>query len=197
MIRLFLVRQGELKMYHIKNNAKSIQSANLISTALFELLKEKSYEEITITDIYRKSYVSRGTFYRLFNTIDDVLYYEVDKIFSEIQQELVSVDYPNILRYFIEKTILNLDLFKIIIDNKKHSIILNCFDKHNKNFLAAISFESIDKEIQTHYELEIFGGILLAAIGTWYKFNQKESLDELTSRVISSINSLHTLFNLQ
>ncbi|HPW53699.1 MAG TPA: TetR/AcrR family transcriptional regulator [Erysipelotrichaceae bacterium] len=183
-------------MHHIKNNLKSFRSAELISAALFELLKEKTYEKITITDIYRKSFVSRATFYRLFDNIDDVLYYEVDKVFYNMKEELAAVDYPNILRFFIEKTILNLDLFKTIIQNKKYSIIVSCFEKHNEDILSTMTFINPDNQIQAFYELEIFGGILLATLSAWHKFEQKENFDQLTQRVITSIGSLNILFNL-
>jgi len=190
------LNREDKNMHHIKNNLKSFRSAELISAALFELLKEKTYEKITITDIYRKSFVSRATFYRLFDNIDDVLYYEVDKVFYNMKEELAAVDYPNILRFFIEKTILNLDLFKTIIQNKKYSIIVSCFEKHNEDILSTMTFINPDNQIQAFYELEIFGGILLATLSAWHKFEQKENFDQLTQRVITSIGSLNILFNL-
>jgi AcrR family transcriptional regulator len=41
--------------------------------ALFMLMKKKDYEEIRITDIIRRSGISRSAFYRNYHTKDDVL----------------------------------------------------------------------------------------------------------------------------
>ena len=51
-------------MYHIVNDKRAYASSRLVRDALFELVKEKPYDKITISDICRESTVSRATFYR-------------------------------------------------------------------------------------------------------------------------------------
>ncbi|CEN21131.1 AcrR family transcriptional regulator [[Clostridium] sordellii] len=71
-------------MYCIKNDMRSIKSAELIYLGLKKCLKEKPFEKITITDIQNASTVGRATFYRNFDSIEDVLYWKCSQKFSEV-----------------------------------------------------------------------------------------------------------------
>lgn len=57
---------------------------NLKSISLFFIpLNKKNYENITITDIAERAGVTRITFYRNFNTKDDIVKQYVQNIFNE------------------------------------------------------------------------------------------------------------------
>ena len=56
-------------MYHVSNDLRAKNSAELICRGLEKCLKEKPLNKIKISDIYSKSFVSRSTFYRLFDSI--------------------------------------------------------------------------------------------------------------------------------
>ena len=57
------------------NNPISIRSRQMITNALMQLLKEKPYEEITVTDIAERSQLVRKTFYRNFSGKDEICAY--------------------------------------------------------------------------------------------------------------------------
>lgn len=63
----------------MKDNKKRQRSVNWIVEALFQLMETTAYKDITITQIANKAGVSRLTYYRNFNTKDDIilLYYEL------------------------------------------------------------------------------------------------------------------------
>lgn len=71
-------------MYHIKADKRAQTSASLIGKALLQLLHEKEFGQITITDIQRASGVGRATFYRLFDNTADVLAYLCDDTMAHI-----------------------------------------------------------------------------------------------------------------
>lgn len=56
--------------------AESIKSytKKYLTTALFKLMKGKNYNNITISDITKKAGVSRVTYYRNFESKDDIIY---------------------------------------------------------------------------------------------------------------------------
>mgnify|MGYP002557855989 FL=1 len=60
-------------MYHIKNDKRAQASSELICAGLLACMKEKPFARITITDVQRASTVSRSTFYRNFDCLEDVL----------------------------------------------------------------------------------------------------------------------------
>ena len=55
------------------NNPISIRSRQMITNAFMQLLKEKSYEEITVTDIAERAQLVRKTFYRNFTGKDEII----------------------------------------------------------------------------------------------------------------------------
>ena len=68
--------------------SKRINSANLIvkesiETALIELMKKKSIEDITISEIVEKAGVSRVSYYRNYYYKEDVLFSAMDKIAAQ------------------------------------------------------------------------------------------------------------------
>ena len=50
------------------------QSGKMIETALFELMREKDFAQITVSEIVKRADVARRTFYRLYKRKEDVLH---------------------------------------------------------------------------------------------------------------------------
>lgn len=75
-------------MYHIPNDKRAQKSADLIAQGLYKSLEKKPLNNIKVNDIYLNSYVSRATFYRLFDSVYDVLQYQCDSIVDEIAESL-------------------------------------------------------------------------------------------------------------
>lgn len=67
-------------MYHIKTDKRSQTSASQIVQGLQECLKTTPLKAVTVSDIHRVTGISRATFYRLFDTPEDVLIYQLDQI---------------------------------------------------------------------------------------------------------------------
>lgn len=85
-------------MYHIKQDKRAKASVELICKGLIDCLSKKNFADITISDIQRSSTVSRSTFYRNFDCLEDVLSLICDRVFEdafssgrgEIRQEVFS-----------------------------------------------------------------------------------------------------------
>lgn len=71
-------------MYHIKNDKRAQASTELICAGLLACMKEKPFARITITDVQRASTVSRSTFYRNFDCLEDVLALLCDRGFQAV-----------------------------------------------------------------------------------------------------------------
>lgn len=57
-----------------------------IYTAMLLLMEQKSYDKITVTDITKKAGVSRMSFYRNFDSKDDVLFKCAEECFLEMEK---------------------------------------------------------------------------------------------------------------
>ena len=62
----------------------SLRSKSLIKRALLELMQEKSFDSISVSDIVRKADINRGTFYAHFKNPHDVLLKIQEDMFSEL-----------------------------------------------------------------------------------------------------------------
>ncbi len=69
-------------------NPIAIQSREWLTNALLVLMEEKEFKNISITEIATKADLSRRTFYRIFETKEDILVYYIDKLYGEFLQLL-------------------------------------------------------------------------------------------------------------
>ena len=72
-------------MYHIKKDKRTKKSAELIFNSFSLLLSEKKYEDIKVTEVIEKAQVSRATFYRNYDSLEDILRYECDQKFAALK----------------------------------------------------------------------------------------------------------------
>ena len=61
------------------------QSRQMIEEALFALMKEKPYTEISVSEITKRADISRRTFYRLYQGKDDVISVYFDRLCENYQ----------------------------------------------------------------------------------------------------------------
>ncbi len=85
-----------------------------ITEALFLLMKKKDYKNITITDITKRAGVNRVTFYRNFNSKDEIINKYLENSFAEWGKEWEESGDNNIafrlFKYFSD----NRDFIKIL-----------------------------------------------------------------------------------
>ena len=73
----------------IKLDRRAVRSKRLILGALRELLLEKGYKKITVTDIVERADIGRATFYAHFEDKEDLGRYLFDQLMLQIEQEIV------------------------------------------------------------------------------------------------------------
>lgn len=74
------------------NNPTALQSKQMIINAMFELLKEESYQNISIKKLANRAKLSRQTFYANFANREEVIRSELDRIFVEYKQAIDKSD---------------------------------------------------------------------------------------------------------
>jgi AcrR family transcriptional regulator len=71
-----------------KHDRRSQRTRNLLSTALVELIREKEYNTITVSDIIDRANVGRSTFYTHFRDKDDLFVGELDRVIDLLSQRI-------------------------------------------------------------------------------------------------------------
>lgn len=137
-----------------------------IRTSLFQLLKNKKFDSITISELVSRAGVSRSAFYRNYNSLNDVIKDEIQYVSNQVHKELSSSLYTNWKLIFetVEKCKNEL---QIIIEAKMESSLLDEMNSWYKKYPKE------QKEL-----FLICNGIVFNMIMVWQKGEIKSSLDD-------------------
>ena len=181
-------------MYHVSKDLRARNSAELICSGLEECLKEKPLNKSRINDIYEKCFVSRATFYRLFDNIYDVFAYECDNIFKDIVKLLQTQkfkDHTEQALYCVKRWLVHDILMKALVDNNLIGIF---YESHMRNIDILRQFYSINYEDDTkiEYFIYILASLCYASLSMYFKHGAKESIEEVYKTVCESTRLIAT-----
>lgn len=86
-------------MYHKQLNKTAVQSQHMIADALFSLMKRKHFQQITVTEICQEAAIGRKTFYRNFDTKEDVVDFKLDFLCVQYHDEIMGMSLEEQLRH--------------------------------------------------------------------------------------------------
>lgn len=165
-------------MYHISHDKRAQKSAELIWQGMEQCLQEKPFDKLRISDINQKSYVSRATFYRLFDGLQDVLVYACDRIYSQLAEAVNGAKIHSRQEFFlllIEKWMKQEVLIQTLVENNLTGILYETHMK-NRDFMKAIFLNDTTlSEQETDYLVSILANIIPAAMNIWYRHGKNES----------------------
>lgn len=158
-------------MYHIKQNKRAEASLELICTAVLELLGEMPFNEISISDVQRRSTVSRSTFYRNFDSLDDVLSLLCDRGFDEISTGGGAPVYLRVFHYWFNNPV----VLEALVLNGKTDILAESL---KKLLLRSKELPRMD-EARLDYFAANIGYVMAGILATWLHRGRRESEAEL------------------
>lgn len=173
-------------MYQKKRDKRSIQSSEWMYEALKELMDVKNYSKITVTDITNKANLGRTTFYRNFETIDDVLEMKCIEKFKEFRQycidfyKLNDVEVKSFLKPFLMYWYDNSEVIELLIKANRENIIKKYLTKEVQ-FFVDISSINKDTVISSHinYFIEMRVSNSISILTEWIKNDKNIPPDEL------------------
>lgn len=165
------------------NNKRKKDSQLKIERAFIELIQTKEINEITVTDICKKTNLNRSTFYA--NYID--IYDLVDKIkermindFLELYKEEVSIKQHSY------------DFLKLFKHIKENQLFYKTYFKLNIDLSPAIEFieqkeveRFFEKAENTDYHVTFFKAGLNAVLNKWLNNNCDLSPEEINQIIVS------------
>lgn len=158
-----------------------------IADALLKLLQERPLEDISIVEITDLAGVGRSTYYRNFNSKEDILYFKLQLLANRwIEQEKVTEDMDHML--IIRKSC------EYLYNNRD---LMNLFYKNNQiNMVCATLYrlvgptEADNKIVKFQKAACSFGAF--GIIFQWLKDGMKEGPEELAQTIQDAWNSLET-----
>lgn len=162
-----------------KRKLENMRVKESISTALLDLLDEKSISEISVSEIISRAGVARASFYRNYATKENVITTLIGDILERYREGLSEngedvYSYENVRRSFeffgqYEKKVLDLHRFGY------GSIVLWMLNRFHEDVAGSMSAKSIQR-----YELYIYIGALYNTAMMWLQGGKKESIEEIS-----------------
>ncbi len=166
---------------------KITKSQNLITLSLYKLLKKKKLEDISVTEICKDAGVSRMSFYRSYNSVEDIFIKFSDERFEELYEKFMKIENPTGADF----------VFSVFTIMKKYSRQLKALRLANRQSILLDSFKSyvsflfnkLDKqEIQfiTKNPLTVsyIAGGFYNVLVQWIDSDFKYTPEEMTSYVL-------------
>lgn len=131
-----------------KIDLRIIKTNKILYETLLNLLKEKPFEEIKVSDICEKSLINRSTFYAHYNDKYELLASYISDMKQELTEELSkNTNISNSKEYYLEM----INLFFTNIEHKKEvyaSIMIN-----NRNSITMdMLYNALNDDIMKHLE---------------------------------------------
>jgi len=113
-------------------NPLAIRSKKWIATALVDLMQEKPFGKITIQEIAKKAELDRRTFYRNFESKEDILkfyIYQLSTEYTDVLQNEKALSIPTSLLIFCEVAYKHKEFISLLIQNDLSILFLGVFDE--------------------------------------------------------------------
>ena len=130
------------------SNKTALQSQRQIACAMMELIREKPYTQITVSELCKAAGISRQTFYSLFTSRENVIVFGLQANSCEgpeLPPEEASDDagaLQRLCRAYSRYLVQNRDLIKLLVDNRIEYLLYD-------SFFASILFDdSFRKEVR-------------------------------------------------
>lgn len=161
-------------MYKICKTEKSIARQKLFQTTLLAMMKKTKYQNITVTSLAKEMELPRKTFYRYYDSLEDVLYAIIDDALTDGFLHLeVKTDLVGFFSYWKKQK----DLLDVLQKSGLSSLLMDrIFERFN---------ESIAKGAFSNEDLRYSGYIsaIMTMLLTWHHSGMKQSAEEMSLQV--------------
>ena len=166
--------------------------------ALVRLMEHKEYHEIKISEIIDKAGISRATFYRNFNTKDDIVRLKVTMMFQEFHKDMQmfyrhngDIDEQYLIQEFFKKidqeeklidTVIKTNVEYVMVDG-----ILSIIQYFKHRFYELVKTSKRTED----YIMDIVASSAWTLLSRWHKSGKEESPSQLARIYLSAFRSIH------
>ena len=171
-----------------KQDLRVIKTKNLLYQTLIELMKDKTFEEIKVSDICSKAMVNRSTFYAHYEDKYELLLDFINNLKEELVIELnKNENNLNTREYYIKLISLFLDhienkknIYNSIMINNRNSIMMDILlSVVNDDILNKIKSNDIDTKVPSDIIAKFYlGGVINLGV-EWLRDSTKYTKDEI------------------
>lgn len=171
-----------------KQDLRVIKTKNLLYQTLIELMKDKTFEEIKVSDICSKAMVNRSTFYAHYEDKYELLLDFINNLKEELVIELnKNENNLNTREYYIKLISLFLDhieskknIYNSIMINNRNSIMMDILlSVVNDDLLKRIKSNDINTKVPSDIIAKFYlGGVINLGV-EWLRDSAKYTKEEI------------------
>lgn len=168
-------------------NPTALKSQQAILETMNNLLKNKAYSDISISEICEQSGVSRQTFYKLFETKENLLLFVLQNapFANQKTDDETHISLQESCQKYAKYIIANQKLFKMLINNNLIQVLYQ--QMHQAMSSCEVMFWELDDE-QKACAVAFFCAGLCGLTQTYFRQNatpDEHALSELAYRLLS------------
>jgi len=179
-------------MYRLSNDKRIQRSMEIISDSLLDLLQEKEFNQITISDVHKDCGVSRSTFYRSFDSTTDVLEYICYKGFltalTENLSDIISKEKvvgQVVFEYWYHNSI----VLEAIVQTGRADILYTSIKKSSFDIMRNNGI-SPEENRDFDYLVSIIASTMMGITATWIENGKKEGQLELGKTIHNCLEKI-------
>lgn len=161
------------EILRLSNEASHKLTQECIHTALLYLMKQKSFEKITITELIKRSGVSRSAFYRNYSSKEDVIKEMSEHLFNDFRNSLLEGhNTDNLYQWF----------YNIFTKIKENESIFRLFIQADIAQLLPEEISTLEKifpphSVEEHYQILALEGAFGKVLYGWFLGGMEESIE--------------------
>ena len=183
-------------MYRIKNDKRIEKSVAAICDGLYQCLKEKSFSSLTVNEITEAAGVSRATFYRIFDSPQDILSYLCEQLISDVVTFMMSslnASAAEIREGSLQMWLNKADLISAIYNSGNPAILSDSLQKYLKS--SYFTGMGVITQDEMDYLQETLSTILDTVLRVWLRHNKKESAKDILALYSKIASIIGIIFN--
>ena len=184
-----------------KDDRRTVYSKKMIRESLYELMREKPLNKISVTEICQRADINRSTFYAYYTDIYDLHQKIINEFFSlqknvikhikesikakNALDEFVYDDFYTIVHYYLETVEDNTDLYKFIFNQNADNSVHASFGKVTYHTIRDVLNPLIeeDRSDELKKAFTFVAGGTTAMIMKWVENNCDTPIDALSSYI--------------
>lgn len=161
-----------------KKDLRVIKTQNILYTTLLDLMKEKTFEEIKVSDICNHALINRSTFYAHYNDKYELFADLIQTLKDALSKELLTnchisnskEYYLEMLKIFLDHIDEKRDIYSAIMLHNKNSIIMDMvYDTLNEDIKKRIENEKNHKDIPSDIITKFYLGAVFNVGTEWLR----------------------------
>ena len=171
------------------------QTKEWIIEAFIDLLKTKSFEEIKTTEICKKALVSRNTFYRKFNSKNDIVEKIADNLIANYISQIQSKSpekFQDLITIVFQFGKDNFEILKTLSDNNLLSIVLKKLNSLGPKLYQSVElpWHTFSSDDSIKIMMNFFIGGFWNILTDWISNPSKYSIDELAEKTTAALENV-------